>query len=193
MRYLSIITSVILALTLQSGVVSGQTYVANEGDILIVGTANARSWGLETRIINCKADMVFSGNTLRDISAIAFTVDVKDLKGHNIWMNRGVYKALKGYPFDKIYFHGVYFKTTKTGENDYLIKTEGNLVIAGVTQITSLSITLKVNPDGKIICTGSKAIKMSDFNVALPASEKKRMNIGDEVILSFAIEISKQN
>ena len=191
MKHLSIITGVILVFTLQSAYVSGQTYIAHEGDLLILGTANTRSWGLETRIIDCKAEMIFSGTTLINISAIAFTVDVKDLKGSNIWMNRNVYKALKSYPFDKIYFRGVYFKTTKTGENKYLSNIEGNLIIAGVTQITSLLVTTQVNPDGTITCIGSKALKMSDFNIILPAFEKKRMNIGDEVILTFDIELSK--
>lgn len=169
----------------------GQSYTAKRGEILIVGTANTRSWGIESQNLDCSAMIHVSEDKLKSISSLAFTVDVKDLKGQNILMNRNAYKALKGYPFDKIRFNGVYFKTIATGENKYIIKAEGNLEIAGINKISSLTVTATLNPDGSVSCVGSKAISMSDFNVEIPANEKTRMDIGDEVILTFAINLVK--
>jgi len=119
-----------------------------------------------------------------------FAVKVEDLKGSNIWMNRGVYKALKGYPFDQVHYKGVYFTVSNTGENTYEIKSEGNLMIAGVTRVTSITILTTLNSDGSLTCTGSKALKMSDFNVHLDEKETKRMNVGDEVILTFQLKMA---
>ena len=62
--------------------------------------------------------------------------------------------------------------------------------IAGINQICTLVVKAVVNSDGSITCTGTKAIKMSDFKIQLPASEKKRMEIGDELILTFKILLS---
>lgn len=190
MKHLLLIIGIMVSFLLQSEPGYCQTYSVVQGNILIIGTSNGHSWGLESRKMECKADIVFSGDRMTKFRSLMFAVKVKDLKGNNIWMNRGVYKALRGYPFDQVNYQGVYFTVSNTGENIYEVKSEGNLIIGGVTQVTTISINTAVNPDGSLTCTGSKAIKMSDFNVHLNESETKRMNVGNEVILTFQIKMA---
>jgi len=190
MRRFLLIIGLMASVLVKSEPALSQNYSFTNGNIAILGTSNGHSWELKARDMECTADIVRSGDILTKVSALMFSVKVNDLKGSNLWMNRGVYKALRGYPFDQVHYKGVYFSISNSGENAYEIKSEGNLMIAGVTRVTTLTILTVVNPDGSLTCTGSKAIKMSDFNVHLNEKETKRMNVGDEVILTFQIKMS---
>jgi len=167
---------------------SAQNYRAAKGDILVLGTANTRSWALQTQDLDCQATILVSEDKMK-INSLTFTVKTEDLKGHNVWMNAWAYKALKAYPFENIIYKGVLFTTSTESENNFIIKIEGNLTIAGVTRITPLLVKARVDEQGNIICKGSTAIKMSDFKVQLPPSENRRMEVGDEVIMSFTIAL----
>lgn len=176
------------ALLLGANNVSAQVYSASEGEILVLGTVNTRSWSLQAEKLDCKATILVSEGKMK-ISSLNFFVRVEDLKGHNVWMNTYAYKSLKAYPFENIIYKGVYFTASAEDEDDFIIKTEGNLTIGGVTRITPLLVKAHVDEKGNIICSGSTSLKMSDFNVQLPPSEKRRMEVGDEVIISFSIEL----
>jgi polyisoprenoid-binding protein YceI len=178
----------IAASLLETNPSSAQNYTATQGEILVLGTANTRSWSLQTQDLDCQATITVSEDKLK-ISSLRFAVKAEDLKGHNVWMNTWVYKALKAYPFENIIYKGVLFTASTESENNFIIKIEGNLTIAGVTRITPLLVKATVDAQGNILCTGSTAIKMSDFKVQLPPSENRRMEVGDEVIMSFAIEL----
>lgn len=167
---------------------SAQNYMATKGEILVLGTANTRSWALQTQDLDCQAAITVLEDKMK-ISSLTFTVKTEDLKGHNVWMNVWAYKALKAYPFENIIYKGVLFTASTESEKNYIIKVEGNLTIAGHTRITPLLVKARMDEQGNIICTGSTAIKMSEFKVQLPPSEKRRMEVGDEVIMSFAIKL----
>lgn len=188
-RFLFITSVCFLILNLN---VSGQTYVATKGDILITGTANTHNWELQTNNLSCTAVASVKDGTLKNFSALELSIPVKDMKGNNFWMNREVYKALKAYPFEMIYFRGVNFKPNKAFENNSSITVEGNLSVAGVTKVITLIAEVIIDKDGRLICSGTRSIKMSDFNVVLPHNERKRMGVGDEVILTFAVTLEKQ-
>ncbi|WP_411273367.1 YceI family protein [Daejeonella sp.] len=179
---------VVMAGMLETNLASAQNYTATQGDILVLGTANTRSWSLQTRDLYCQSAITVSADKMK-ISSLTFRVKAEDLKGHNVWMNRWAYKALKSYPFESIIYRGVLFTATVESENNFIIKIEGNLTIAGITRITPLLVKAIVDEQGNILCTGSTAIKMSDFKVQLPPSENRRMEVGDEVIMSFSLEL----
>lgn len=188
MKKLIIVLIIAAACLLETKKASAQNYSASQGDILVLGTANTRSWSLHTEELDCKATINVAEGKMK-ISALNFFVRVEDLKGHNVWMNTYAYKSLKAYPFENIIFKGVYFTASPEGENDFVIKVEGNLTIAGVTKIMPLLVKAHVDEKGNIVCSGSAALKMSDFKVQIPPSEKRRMEVGDEVILSFSIAL----
>lgn len=191
MNRLLVLLIVTVACMLETKSVSGQNYSTTRGDILVLGTANTRSWSLQTQDLDCKADITVAEDKMK-ISSLTFTVKTEDLKGHNVWMNAWAYKALKAYPFENIIYKGVIFTATTESANNFIIRIEGNLTIAGHTRITPLLVKASVDEQGNIICSGSTAIKMSDFKVQLPPSEKKRMEVGDEVILTFSIKLHPQ-
>lgn len=58
MNKLLIRFTVATALMLTAINVSAQNYSAFQGDILVLGTANTRSWSLQTETIDCKATMM---------------------------------------------------------------------------------------------------------------------------------------
>lgn len=180
---------VVMAFTLLAKKSSAQNFSASDGKILILGTSNTRSWSMQTEKLDCKATISLSKGKLK-ISSLTFYVRVEDLKGHNSLMNTYAYKALKAYPYENIIYKGVYFTTSPEDENNFIIKIEGNLTIAGVTQIKSLLVKAHVDEKGNIICIGSTDINMSDFKVQIPPHEKRRMEVGDEVILSFEISLN---
>lgn len=121
------------------------------------------------------------------IQSLNFSVAVKDLKGDNDLMNKRAYKALKAYPYSDITYTGKLFTISHARSNKYLIKTEGNLRIGGVTHAVSIPATLVMNDDGTMSCTGSKSLKMSDYKIKLPEVLVKNMNIQNTVIIDFKL------
>jgi len=180
-RFVMILTGII-----QVEFLYGQTnYRAIQTQIVVTGKSNVRTWELTTQNARCSAEFGFRGNNPISVKAITFSVAVKDLKGHTPLMEKRVHKALKAYPYENITYTGKFSTISGSGNKKLLIKTEGNLSIAGTTRIRSIPVTAIVNEDGTITCAGSTNIKMSDFNVRLPQVLVDDMEIGNNVTVEF--------
>lgn len=94
MNRLLMLLIVTAACMLLTKTVSGQSYSTTQGDILVLGTANTRSWSLQTQNLDCKADIAVSGDQMK-LSSLTFIVKVENLEGHNVWMNRQLTSTLR--------------------------------------------------------------------------------------------------
>ena len=76
-------------------------------------------------------------------------------------------------------------------EGRYLIKTQGNLSIAGVTKDVAMDVYAVVNKDGSITCNGSDKLLMTDYQVKPPKFMLGAMKTGDAITLNYTIVYKK--
>lgn len=161
--------------------VSAQHFQCTQTKVKVAGASNMRMWEMKSQSGLTLADIDLSDPHQLKISFLKITVPVKTLKGHSPLMDYRAYKALKSYPNTQIKFDGKNFKMIGFDQGTSTFSCEGNLTIAGFTNILTVIFTAKINPDGSIICKGSKKLKMSDFDVRLSKVLVDDMAIPDEV------------
>ena len=109
-------------------------------------------------------------------------------------MDDNIFKGLKGDTLAgaKIVFHLTDLtlkEAPKSKDAPYLFDSKGDLVIAGVTNNISLSLSITFVPDTKttkLKVSGSTPVKMSDYKVKPDTFlQKLGFTVGDEVKVSF--------
>lgn len=117
-------------------------------------------------------------------------MQVSDLKSTNSELDKNAYKALKSSKFKNISY--ILSSSTLTIENGgYLLKSFGKLTVAGVTKSINMNVHLVINSDGNIICSGSYAFNMSEYNVKPPSFMFGAMKTGNAVTLDFKVVYKK--
>lgn len=158
-------------------------------DMKLKGTSTMHDWEMDAISATGKALFFFKTNTKENLSALhtlTFTLLVKDLKSDSNGLNKKAYKALKIDEFKNIHYQLI--SATQTLEDDgYLLKTKGNLTLAGVTKKIDMDMHLLIHKDKTITCKGMYELKMTDYNVKPPSFLFGMMKTGDKTILNFDV------
>lgn len=176
---------------LQPFFASSQTFELAKADITVRGIAREKPWSMTTSTAEGITDLIIRDGKLTGVQLLNFSINVTDLKSGNVRMDQRAYKALKSYPYDRVQFSGKFMNVTQIGPKSYILLTDGNLYIGGITQIASLTVQIDLNEDGTLSCSGTKEIKLSDFNVGLRPMEQNVMRLGDSVQINFQLVLNR--
>jgi polyisoprenoid-binding protein YceI len=72
-----------------------------------------------------------------------------------------------------------------------IINAVGDLTIGGVTNQVSLQAAYVLNADESITCTGTKSIKMSDYEIKAPSFMLGSLKTGNEVIIDILLKLKE--
>lgn len=165
------------------------TYKIGAGSqIKVIGTSNIHDWDMTAVNFAFDANFTVKGADVQDVSALSFVLPVKNLKGKEDLLNSRAYKALKEEQFDKISFKLI---EAVIVPQQRIIKATGNLTISGVTKKVLIQTTYTVASDESITCKGSKAIKMSEFNIKAPSFMMGALKVADEVTIDILLKLKK--
>lgn len=179
--------AITLGITMVASTANGQTYKAVAGSIIKVdGSSNLHDWVMQASSFSGEAQLVFQGSNVTDISALTFSLPVKNLKAKEDLMNSRAYKAMKA---DK--FPTVAFKLTSAQVSGSSVKATGALTIAGVTKTASLDGKITENADGSVTVTGARKIKMSEFGIEPPTFMLGALKVTDEVTVEYTLKLKK--
>jgi polyisoprenoid-binding protein YceI len=184
-------------LGLNNPVASQSIYKINESkdiDIKLSGTSTLHNWAMEARAFDGDAQFGFSpGNDrqLTSLTSLTFSLDVRNLKSDEKALDKNAYKALKTDRYKDILFTMTSASVFPEQESKYLIKTHGNLSIAGVTREIEMDVYCVVNTDESIRCTGSDKLNMTDYQVKPPSFLLGAMKTGDAITLDFTLVFKK--
>ncbi len=155
-----------------------------ESYITIAGTSTLHEWTMTSlqAAIQTTFQMDEKGVPTQ-IKSLSVTVPGESLKSAHKAMDKNAYSALK---VDK--YKNIGFTLSSASTQNELFQCVGNLSIAGVTKSISLDAICKQKDKG-IRCTGSKAIKMSDFQVEAPSFMFGTVKTGNEITISFNIDL----
>jgi polyisoprenoid-binding protein YceI len=169
---------------------SGQTshkYKIDKNKIIIKGTSNLHDWKMEVEDINGNMDADIKDNKIESINSLTLNVNVNSIKSGKSLMDKKTYYALKSELYPEIHF-------SLSGISDIIINNKGQLVTAnGILSIAGIKKSIQIKAigstynNGDLGFTGSKSLKMSDFNIMPPTAIFGTLKTGDSIVVEFDI------
>ena len=159
---------------------------AGTSKFIVKGTSTLHDWEMVTESgmsghIECNEGQT---NDLC-ITAIKLSVDVKTLKSGKNLMDKKCYDALKEDKFPQIKYNFEKVSSLeKQSDGTFQTVLVGDVTIAGVTKKTTVNAKVQFNGTSLKI-TGSKDMKMSDFNVKPPKALMGTIKTGNEITVEF--------
>jgi len=160
--------------------------------LAIKGTSNLHDWQSTANEVRANGGMTVDASGLKSIGWFQVEVPVKSIKStKGSIMDNKTYDALRANDYSNIYF-----KLEKvTGLNNrsgvYDINIEGNLFIAGVNNRIDLYVQGKTGADGSITFSGSKKLKMTDYQIKPPTALMGTMTVGNEIEIVFQVTLKQ--
>jgi polyisoprenoid-binding protein YceI len=168
--------------------------IGSKNNMKLSGTSTLHNWTMNAQTFDGEAQFGFkTGNEheLSSIKALTFSLAVVDLKSGESGLDKNAYKALKSSDYKSIIYKQISATISPDNGNKFLIKTRGNLTIAGVTKEVTVPVYASVNADGTISCTGSEQLNMTDYGVKPPKFMLGAMKTGDAITLDFTLVYKK--
>ena len=184
----------VLVSTLLNNEIYAQTIyqVANSKDFTmkLSGTSTFHDWNMNATNFEIEGKFNFEedGSKIQSITGLSFILPVKNLKGDKKKMDESAYKALKADKHKDIIFKMTTSNVKYKQNNKYEITILGNLNIAGVTKAITMNVLCILNSDKTITCSGSKKLKMTDYQVN-PPTFLGLMKTGNEITLDFTFQL----
>jgi polyisoprenoid-binding protein YceI len=163
-------------------------------DMKLSGTSTLHNWVMNAQTFTGEAQFGFkagAGNQLNSLTALTFELNVEDLKSGEKGLDNNAYKALKTGQYKDILYKLTSANVMAENLGKYLIKTKGNLTIAGVTKEVDMDVYAVVNKDGSITCVGSDKLEMTDYQVKPPTFMLGAMKTGDAITLNYTLVYKK--
>ena len=166
-------------------------YATKNVAISIKGTSTLHDWEIKSSEGRSEAIFVIDqSNRLTDLTSLQFNIPVKSLKSGNNAMDKNTYKALKVEENSSIEFLLSSAKVTPVDALNYQVKVTGKLTIAGTTRETELIATGKINPaDKSLTISGTKKIKMTEYNVKPPTVMMGSIKTGNDISISYNLKL----
>lgn len=163
-------------------------------DIKLSGTSTLHDWEMDALNATGEAQFVFKAGSESDlvsIKSLSFALKAEDLKSDNKGLNKNAYEALKSDKHKEIRYN-LTSSAISSEKGGYLIKSNGNLTIAGVTKEIIMDVHCVSNDDGTITSKGSYKLNMTDYNVKPPSFMWGAMKTGDAITLNFIVVYKKE-
>ena len=177
----------------------GQTpyTLEKESTAVINGSSNVSEWKLDFEEHDCTIVLVDSaklevGAAL--ISELIFTAPVEKMSGgRGPIMDNKVQKALKSEQHPNVQYKSQSNVITQVTGDKVMVKSEGVLSVAGVEKDIALQVEGTISEGRKTLnFSGSKALKMSMFEVERPTAFYGSLTTDDDIVLDFNFTF-KQN
>ena len=170
-----------------------QTFNINNSasKVVVAGTSNIHDWEMTGNDFQGILKAELADGQLVKIDQLHFAVVAESLKSGKGGMDKNTYKALKTDDNKRITYQLQKVNNIDCVSNSSCkVTTTGYLTIAGTKKQVEVVFDAKVAGD-KIVLTGEKKIKMTDFQVDPPTAMFGTITTGDEVNVKFNITYLK--
>lgn len=164
-------------------------YRSSNGALKISGTSTLHDWEEISSKGSANAVFMINKNKINDLALLVFTMPVKSLKSEHKNMDNNTYKALKADKHPEIAYTLSSATVTPVNATTFTINTRGKLTIAGTTMETDVNGTAKLNADNSITVSGSKKLKMTDYNVTPP--KVMMIRTGNDLTISYNLKFTQ--
>lgn len=193
---LFIVLATIMSFTLNSGndekIGTRTNSVTQTVSIIIKGTSTLHDWEMKSE--KGRVDVMLglgSDAKLLGLSGLRFSLEAESLKSEKSMMDNNAYKALKTNSAKQISFVLGTAAITQLTPTSYRVKAVGKLTVAGTTKETDVIAEIAYsNAEKMYIVTGTKKLKMTDYNVKPPSFMLGTVKTGDEITISFRTKLA---
>lgn len=169
---------------------------SKDNAIKLSGTSTLRNWTMITHTFSGEAQFGFKSENdhqLTCIKSLTFSLEVMTLKSGENGLDKSAYKALKTKQYKTIIYTLISATVLPETENKYLIRTQGNLSIAGVTKEVTMDVYCIINNDETITYAGFYKLNMTDYQIKPPTFMLGMFKTDDVVTLDFTSVYKKIN
>lgn len=170
------------------------TYQLSQSPAVVIkvsGKSNVHDWVMTTTAIESEGKFKLTGDNLVDVTSLNFSVAAKSLKSGKSSMDKRTYKTIKADKYTTISYKLTSAVVSPIRQNTYLVKTKGELTIAGVTKSISVSVNATVNADNTITCTGTENIQLTDYGIKPPSFLLGTMKVYNDLAIQFTLIYKK--
>jgi hypothetical protein len=162
--------------------------------LVIKGTSTLHDWEMKSDKGRVEVMLGLGSNAkLLGLTGLKFSIEAESLKSEKSMMDNNAYKALKTNSAKHISFVLTSATITPLNEASYQIKAFGKLTVAGTTRETDVIADVKYsNAEKSYIITGTKKLKMTDYNVKPPSFMLGTVKTGNEIAISFKTKLASQ-
>ncbi len=186
-----LILGAILALSTTMTLQAQTAYQVKSFKMSVAGTSTLHAWESSVNRISAKGTILADDNSLQGIRSLQVEVDAKSIvstKGRV--MDNKTWEALKADQHPKITFRLTKVESIARSGADFVVKTIGDLSIAGVTRSVPLEARAKLLPNSDVEFSGSSLIVLSDYNIEQPTALMGTIKVGKEVTVKFSVVMS---
>lgn len=188
--YFVLVFTLTIAMAFSINNVSEVKYHSQKVNIVIKGTSTMHDWEMNSNKGKVELMLDLKNDNIASVSALKFSLEAESLESGKNMMDNNAYKALKTGSAKYITFVLSSAQVTQQEGNSYQVKALGKLTVAGTTRETDVVATVKYNPaDKSFVVSGSKKLKMSNYNVKAPTFMMGAVKTGDDITISFNTKI----
>ena len=182
-----LIIAAIIFLAVPTLVAAQATYKlvqSSDVTIKVLGSSNVHDWVMTSTTMQSQGDFTVNGDKLQALHSLSFRLAVKSLHSEHASMDDRTYKSVNASKYPDISYKLTSAVVTPGGAGKYLVKTKGNLTIAGATQPISMEVTATV-ANNVITCSGEKKIQLTDYGIKPPTFMLGSMKVANDLTIQF--------
>jgi hypothetical protein len=169
----------------------GQTnYHISNYSLVVKGSSNLHDWESNAKEVRANGSFTFLAGALKSVDALYVEIPIKSIKSaKGSIMDNKTYDALKADKFANITYKLSKVTNLTKKADGYDINATGSLSIAGVSNNIDIYVKGKVGADGSVTFTGSKKLKMTDYQIKPPTALLGTLTTGDDVEIVFQVTL----
>lgn len=181
----------LLIFTSQPGKTQDQYALDNtKSSIKITGTSNVHDWEMQASGISANMTLDQDVQNLNKITALYISLPAQNIKSHNSIMDKKTWEAIKTDTYKTIEFKlGSIINLNKSGPKISGI-AKGTLTIAGKSNNYAIPFSGNTLDNDQIIFSGSKEIRLPDFNITPPTAMMGTLKTGETINIIFNLQFN---
>lgn len=187
--------SFVIGLLFLGTALSAERFNAAPGSMIrLEGTSSLKAWTMEGDTVNGQVTLdpavvkTLTPATWRSVgdqaASVAVTIPIASIRSGDDRLDRVMAEALKAKRNPVIRYDMTSSALLEAKGPTLMMKTTGNLTIAGVTRPVSMDVAGTRTSDGRYVLAGRVPVKMSEFGIT-PPTVMKGVTAGDEVKVTF--------
>ncbi len=186
-----ILFTLIIALGGTADLLAQQSYRLEQANssVVVQGTSTLHDWEMEAKDITANLTVDKNGSSINQIDNVYFAVKSDNIVGESSIMDGKAHDALRAKKYPTITFRMKSVSNLVSNGGKINGSLTGDVTIAGVTK--NITLPFEGTLSGSTIkVSGSKDLKMSDFNITPPTAMLGTLKTGNEIKINFKLEFT---
>lgn len=160
--------------------------------VTVKGTSTLHDWHMTSTDATIEAAFVQDDAKMTQLQSVAVTVPIASLHSGKSAMDKNAYEALQTKAHPNIRFVLQAPAQVSQAGSSFKLPLQGKLTVAGTSRDITVPTTCTRNANGSLACTGSIAMKMTDFGVKPPVLMMGTLKTGNDITVDFNVNLRQQ-